>query len=59
MLDLIGIIHSPFQNMKNMPIQPKGTMDIEIFDGVTNSSSGWMTADCGEVAEKRSDGRFV
>ena len=156
MLDPIGTIHSPFQNMENMPIQPKGAMDvegtvhlqdrfieglqdldgfshiyliylfhkaartaltvipfldthergvfatrsplrpnhiglsvvqlikidggiltfkgvdvldgtplldikpyIEIFDGVTNSSSGWMTADRGEVAGKRSDGRFV
>ena len=29
MLDPIGTIHSPFQNMENMPIQPKGAMDVE------------------------------
>lgn len=31
---------------------------IEAFDSVENSTSGWMTADVGEIAEKRSDDRF-
>lgn len=31
---------------------------IENFDSVKNSRSGWMTAAPGEVAGKRSDGRF-
>ena len=32
---------------------------IPAFDQVTNSRSGWMTASAGEVAEKRSDTRFI
>lgn len=32
---------------------------IESFDGVKNSRSGWMKATASEVAEKRSDDRFV
>ncbi len=31
---------------------------IENFDAVTNSTSGWMTANTQEVSEKRSDSRF-
>ena len=31
---------------------------IENFDAVVGSSSGWMTADKQEVADKRSDSRF-
>ena len=28
-MEPIGIIHSPFTDIENMPIQPKGAMDIE------------------------------
>ncbi|MGE0084102.1 MAG: tRNA (N6-threonylcarbamoyladenosine(37)-N6)-methyltransferase TrmO [Desulfococcaceae bacterium] len=28
-MEPIGIIHSPFKNLENMPIQPKGAADIE------------------------------
>jgi tRNA-Thr(GGU) m(6)t(6)A37 methyltransferase TsaA len=28
-MEMIGIIHSPFKNIENMPIQPKGATDIE------------------------------
>jgi tRNA (adenine37-N6)-methyltransferase len=32
---------------------------IESFDAVKNSRSGWMQASASEVAEKRSDDRFI
>ncbi len=32
---------------------------IKNFDTITDSRSGWMTANAEEVAAKRSDGRFV
>lgn len=53
----IGTIHTPFEDIKGMPIQPRGATGIK---GEIHSDcrTGWFEKVKGHVETKRSDDRF-
>lgn len=62
----IGIIHSPFKEIRGMPIQPSGAkgikgtvkINLEYVGDLEEVNIGWLNKTQKEVKKKKSDYRF-